>query len=117
MGRIEDDETPAQAAAREVEEETGWRPRQLEPLLVTQPSAGTMDSAHHIFVGTGAVQVGAPVDSYESSAIQWIPLADIPGLIGKQDIHGSTTMASLLLLLVRDSQTAGAAKDGPEPRF
>jgi 8-oxo-dGTP pyrophosphatase MutT (NUDIX family) len=117
MGRIEDDETPAQAAAREVEEETGWRPRQLEPLLVTQPSAGAMDSAHHIFVGTGAVQVGAPVDSYESAAIQWIPLADIPKLIAKQHIHGSTTMASLLLLLIQDSRTADTAKSGPVPRF
>lgn len=117
MGRIEDDETPAQAAAREVEEETGWRPRQLQPLLVTQPSAGAMDSAHYIFEGTGAVQVGAPVDSYESSAIQWIPLADIPELIAKQDVHGSTTMASLLLLLLKDSRTADAAKDGPAPRF
>src|ERR1700722_5090592 len=75
MGRIEDDEAPAHAAAREVEEETGWRPKQLQPLLVAQPSAGAMDSAHHIFVGTEAVQVGVPVDSYESSAVQWIPLA------------------------------------------
>ena len=72
-----------------------------------------MDSAHHIFLGTGAVQVGAPVDSYESSAIEWIPLADIPKLIAKQDIHGSTTMASLLLLLIKDSGTA----EGPGPRF
>lgn len=117
MGRIEDDETPAQAAAREVEEETGWRPRRLEPLLVTQPSAGVMNSAHHIFVGTGAVQIGAPVDSYESSAIQWIPIAEIPGLIAKQDIHGSTTIASLLLLLMNDRQTKCTAKDGPIPQF
>ena len=31
MGMIDAGETPAQAAAREVEEETGWRPGQLQP--------------------------------------------------------------------------------------
>ena len=75
-----------------------------------------MDSAHHIFVGTGAVQVGAPVDSYESAAFQWIPLADIPKLIAKQHIHGSTTMASLLLLLIQDSRTREHSQERASPR-
>ena len=33
MGMIDPGEIPAQAAAREVEEETSWRPGQLQPLL------------------------------------------------------------------------------------
>lgn len=46
MGRIEADETPAQAAAREVEEETGWRPGQLQPLLA--PSRARVSWTLHI---------------------------------------------------------------------
>ena len=49
MGMIDAGETPAEAAAREVEEETGWRPGQLQPLLLAQPTAGIMDAAHHIY--------------------------------------------------------------------
>lgn len=111
MGMIDDDETPEQAAAREAEEETGWRPGQLQPLLIAQPSAGIMDAAHYIFVGTGAHQAGAPADSFESSAIQWVPLADIPDLIAKQDIYSPTTMAALLLLHANDGQAPSTAKD------
>jgi 8-oxo-dGTP pyrophosphatase MutT (NUDIX family) len=55
-------------AAREVGEETGWRPGQLQPLLIAQPTAGIMDAAHHIFVGADAVEVSAPADRFESRA-------------------------------------------------
>jgi ADP-ribose diphosphatase len=110
MGMIDPGETPAQAAAREVEEETGWRPEQLQPLLVAQPTAGIMDAAHHIFVSTGAAEVSAPADRFESSAIQWVPLADVPGLIAKQDIVSASTMAALLLLLADNGQAANAAQ-------
>ncbi|HEY3955743.1 MAG TPA: NUDIX hydrolase [Streptosporangiaceae bacterium] len=101
MGMIEPGETPAQAAAREVEEETGWRPGQLRPLLVTQPTAGIMDAAHHIFVGTDAVEAGAPADRFESSAIRWVPLAGIPALIAQRDIPAASSLAALLLLLTQ----------------
>jgi 8-oxo-dGTP pyrophosphatase MutT (NUDIX family) len=110
MGMIDAGETPAAAAAREVEEETGWRPGQLQPLLVAQPTAGIMDAAHHIFVGTSAVEVGAPADRFESSAIQRVPLADVPGLIAKQDISSASTMAALLLLLADNRNAADAER-------
>jgi len=117
MGMIDPGESPAQAAAREVEEETGWRAGQLQPLLVAQPTAGIMDAAHHIFVGTGATEVSAPADRFESSAIQWVPLADVPGLVAKQDIVSASTMAALLLLLADDGRaSADTAADGSRPR-
>ena len=65
-----------------------------------------MDAAHHIFVGTSSVEVSAPADRFESSAIQWVPLVDTPGLIAKQDIVSASTMAALLLLLADDRQVA-----------
>lgn len=104
MGMINDDEHPAQAAVREVEEETGWRPVNPRPLLCTQPTAGIMDAAHHIFVSTEATKVGTPTDDFESSRIEWIPLADVPKLIAKQDIPGASTMAALLLLIAEDTK-------------
>jgi len=40
IGRIEEHETPADAAAREFEEETGWRPGPLRHLINVQPTPG-----------------------------------------------------------------------------
>lgn len=112
MGMIDLPETPAEAAAREVEEETGWRARHLEPLIYAQPTAGILNAAHHIFIGTDAVQVGPAHDGFESSRIQWVPLADVPGLIASQKIVSSTTMAALLLLLHRAD--TGCQDESPE---
>src|ERR1700722_11907418 len=41
MGRIEPGEAPAETAAREAEEETGWRPGPLRELAVGQPDSGS----------------------------------------------------------------------------
>src|SRR5437016_647393 len=44
MGLVESGETPEEAGAREVEEETGWRPGPLTPLIYAQPANGITDS-------------------------------------------------------------------------
>lgn len=46
------------AAAREVEEETGYRPRSIEPILTFQPMTGSADSAHELYLARGADRVG-----------------------------------------------------------
>lgn len=55
MGIVEAGESPIAAAAREVEEETGWRPGPLTELIYSQPGAGIMDSAHHVFLAESAL--------------------------------------------------------------
>ena len=45
MGRVEEGESRAQAAAREVEEETGWQPGPLRLLVASQPSNGSSRSS------------------------------------------------------------------------
>jgi 8-oxo-dGTP pyrophosphatase MutT (NUDIX family) len=73
MGRIDPREAPAQAAAREVEEETGWRPGPLRQLARVQPSSGIMDAAHYLFIADGATRTGAAADGFESMRIAWVP--------------------------------------------
>lgn len=62
MGLIEPGESPAEAAAREVEEETGWRPSGLSELVYSEPAAGIIDSAHHVFRATTAIRIGEPTE-------------------------------------------------------
>ncbi|WP_249714672.1 NUDIX domain-containing protein [Rhizomonospora bruguierae] len=100
IGEIRVDETAAEAAARETEEETGWRPRApLRPLVYAQPSPGLMTSEHHIFQADSADHIGPPQDAFESDRIDWIPLTDVRSLIDKHDIVSGTTVAALLYLL------------------
>ena len=44
MGIVEPGEAPIEAAARELEEETGWRSGPLTELIHSQPGAGIIDS-------------------------------------------------------------------------
>ncbi|MEV6527418.1 NUDIX hydrolase [Longispora sp. NPDC051575] len=101
LGSIKPDEDPAAAAAREFEEETGWRPGALRPLLYTQPSPGLMTSAHHIFRADSATHIGPPKDGFESDRREWLPLDDILGLVDKKDIVAGTTLAALLYTLAQ----------------
>ncbi|MEU5875007.1 NUDIX hydrolase [Glycomyces sp. NPDC047369] len=101
IGGIESGETPDQAARREVEEETGWRPiGQLVPLVYTQPSPGLMTAEHHIFKSEAAQCFGDPLDAFESERVEWVPLTDIRALIHKGDITSATTMVALLCFLL-----------------
>lgn len=99
VGRIEDGETPAQAAAREFEEETGWRAGSLEHLVTMRPTPGISDSEHHIYLTTAATYIGAPEDGIEAEKVVWMPSAGLTAVIGQGEISTATTMAALLYAL------------------
>ena len=102
VGRAEPGEGPAEAAAREVEEETGWRPGPLRPLLTVEPTPGISTSVHYVYRADSATRIGAPEDDFESSRIDWVPLDTIPGLIAAGEISSATTLAALLYTMVQD---------------
>ena len=99
IGKIEPGEDPAAAAARETEEETGWRPGPLRPLLRVEPSPGLSDSAHSIYLADGAELIGSPEDDFESDSVSWVSLASVASLIGCGDITSGTTLAALLYVI------------------
>ena len=90
-GYIDPGEDGIAAAAREVEEETGYRPRSIEPILTFQPMAGSADSAHELYLARGADRVGAPLAD-EAEEVRWIPIAELPGLIATGQILGAATI-------------------------
>ncbi|MCP9947303.1 NUDIX hydrolase [Actinomadura madurae] len=97
IGGIREGEDPAAAAAREVEEETGWRPGPMRPFTVVHPTPGISDSRHHIFWADGATQVGPPAEDWEAERVEWVPLPDIRGLVEAGEVVSGTSMAALLL--------------------
>ncbi|MBB1245600.1 NUDIX hydrolase [Streptomyces durbertensis] len=100
MGLVEEDETPADAAAREALEETGWRPGPMRPLIYAEPANGITDSQHHVFRADGATYVGPPTEKNESDRIEWVPLADVRGMIDRREVVSSGSLVGLLYLLL-----------------
>jgi 8-oxo-dGTP pyrophosphatase MutT (NUDIX family) len=94
-GIVEDSETATDAAAREVEEETGFRPFGLKPLLAYQPCIGIADTPHELFVANGAVSVGEPTDPTEVERIAWFSFDEVKELIADGHIHDSPTLLGL----------------------
>ncbi|MEU2925748.1 NUDIX hydrolase [Streptomyces sp. NPDC007251] len=100
MGLVEDGETPEAAAARELQEETGRRPGTMRELVYAEPAAGITDSRHFVFRVDGARRVGAPTERNESDRVEWIPLADLRGMIARREIVSSATLVGVMALLL-----------------
>ena len=97
-GYLDDpNEDPARCAAREAEEETGWRPATVEHLVSYQSMSGTADAPQHVFLGRGAVYVGheITVDINEAERVAWIPLSDAVAFIAQNSL-GSASVIGLL---------------------
>ncbi|MFJ2905896.1 MULTISPECIES: NUDIX hydrolase [unclassified Streptomyces] len=105
MGLIEDGESPATAAARELEEETGWRPETTRELVYAQPAAGITDSRHFVFRADGLRRIGEPTERNESDRVEWIPLTDIPHMITTRQIVSSATLVGVMALLLTSTTT------------
>jgi 8-oxo-dGTP pyrophosphatase MutT (NUDIX family) len=80
-GGIDPGETPADAAARETLEETGWRAGPVRPLVHFHPLNGLCDQVFHIFVADGAQHVGEPTDVGESERIEWVPVTELRRIV------------------------------------
>lgn len=99
LGKADPGEAVAHAAARETEEETGWRPGALSPLLRIEPTPGMSDAVHHVYLAEDAEHIGPPEDPFESDRVSWVPLADVPALVSRGEISSGTTISALLYAL------------------
>jgi len=99
-GYLDSDEDPTVCAAREVEEETGWLPRNLELLLTFQPMVGTIEQQNVIYLARGADHTGATPDINESERLSWIPLTEVQQRINAGEIVGAGSVAGLLAVLL-----------------
>jgi 8-oxo-dGTP pyrophosphatase MutT (NUDIX family) len=109
-GWVDPGEQPQDAAAREAEEETGWRPRDLSRLSYLQPIAGIANAEQHVFLARGATHLGPPQDAFESDRVAWIPLARVPDMIARREIVGGVSVAGLMHVLFDLGATAVAPR-------
>lgn len=95
-GGVDPGESLAQAAAREVLEETGWRPGPLRRLHGYHPSNGLSDQRFELFAADGAAHVGAPSDPAESSRVEWLPAARVRELVVAGEVQDGLSLTALL---------------------
>jgi 8-oxo-dGTP pyrophosphatase MutT (NUDIX family) len=101
-GLVDDDEEPAEAASRELEEETGYRAGRVEHPAAFQPMVGTVDSEHFIFLGRDPERIGEPTEVNEVTRMEWVRVESVPGLIAAGEISNAGSLVALLRLLMKD---------------
>lgn len=101
-GRVDEGETPAEAAARETREETGWRPGPVRHLFSYHPAPGGIDQTFHVFAAEGAVEEGEP-DVDEAERVEWVPVERVRELIRGGEVTDGYSLTALLWFLAQPS--------------
>jgi 8-oxo-dGTP pyrophosphatase MutT (NUDIX family) len=98
-GHIDAGESPEAAGAREVLEETGWRPGPLRHLVTYQPMNGLADKRFHLFAAAGATHVGEPSDANEAARVEWVPVDELRRLVRDGEVRDGLSLTALLYVL------------------
>ncbi len=99
-GYLDPAEEPMACAAREVEEETGWRPGAMEKLITFQPMIGTIDQENVVYLARGAEYTGSAPDINEAERVGWIPLTEVRHHLDTGSIIGAGSVSGLLAVLL-----------------
>lgn len=108
-GLVDEDEEPAQTAAREAEEESGWRPvGEPEHLIGFEPLPGQVTAHTDVYLWRQAEHVGEPTDTEEVGRIEWVPLSRMPELAQQKQLLGAGVLVPMFYYLAsRGESSAG----------
>ena len=95
-GTLDPGETPEACAAREVEEETGYRAATIKPLTAFYASPGILDERMYGFIATDLAPSSQNLDADEEIEVFPIPQWQIRDMIKDGHIEDGKTIALLL---------------------
>lgn len=94
-GKLDVGEKPETAALRELEEETGYRAKDLQKLLEIYPTPGYTNEIIHIYFVKDAEYVGAKPDEDEFLNCGFMPFDEVLKLIESGGICDAKTVAAI----------------------
>lgn len=100
-GAVDGEETPEQAARRELREESGFVAERLEPLGIVHPNPALQGNVHHSFLAHGVVSAGATkFDEDEECEPVLVPLTEAAALLANNQITHALSVAALASYLL-----------------
>jgi ADP-ribose pyrophosphatase len=95
-GTRDPNEPALQCAARELEEETGYRATSLVPLLDFYPTPGISNERMHAFVATGLTPVAQRLDQTEQIEVFPVAPSEVLRMLKAGEIEDAKSIAVLL---------------------
>jgi 8-oxo-dGTP pyrophosphatase MutT (NUDIX family) len=101
-GVVDRGEDPAATAARELEEETGYRAGRLVPLGAYDPNPAHFTNRQHAFVALDceALHDGRP-DQGEDLAVELVPSSEIAAMVRDGRMRHALNLATIALAMLR----------------
>ena len=111
-GRVDEGETPEDAAARELREETGHRAAVWERLGYFHPSNGSGNQKFIFFIARELERVSAIVDTNEIDDARWFAAEDARGMLARNEIFDGMSVTGLLWYFFRLQNEAQGGRYG-----
>lgn len=113
-GTLERGENPFGCAARELEEETGFRAATVTALGRFYTSPGMSDEVMHAFVARDLSAVGQSLEDDEDIEVVRVPAKSVHRLLLEGDLVDGKSLAALLLAIAAGVLPAGVVEAGSE---
>lgn len=95
-GKLDRGEAPEACAAREVEEETGFRAGRLVPMGWIWTTPGFTDERIWLFLATGLQKGRQALQADEALTVERVPLAEAVEMAARGDIRDGKSICALL---------------------
>jgi len=98
-GRMDAGETPREAAARELIEETGYRARRFRIFLDVFPTPGFLEERMYVLLAEGVIPGKAEPEEDEKITVKAFARKELDSMVRRGKLHDAKSIAGILYYL------------------